>query len=567
MTQLQRSGCIVLLAVLYLGVGVFDHTLWAPTEQAVAGVTWEMYRGGNFWVPAIDGLPYLEKPPLAYWFSWLSFVAAGHMSPGLLRLPAALAGLGAIALVYWTAARLYGERTAWLAAWLCALTANFFAIMHRASTDSVAIFSTFLCLALFMRTIPVEPGTQAAAVGGVAASRRPWIWDAAFCAALAVSFFVKNFYTYLLVVPGVAAYLLVTNQPRRLARLAIVNLLMLAALLLPWCEALNRAGGFEYLRVVFFDNTLGRFTHAVLPAGAHLGRLDDAFVVHKGASRLGDLSAVALQTLPWVIIYPPALWAFFRYRAAQPAHAFIKLAFVGMIVALMASASRVETYYRPVIFLLVLVAADYLRPLFAAVPAAPAARRARRLVAANFLVLGLLLAAAPVFIAIRFDTPSAAWWSGPELAALALLAHGTRGRWHEPRTLVRWSAVLAASWCVMLALLNPRLEALKSSRPFFASVGRELEPQTDLWTSVADDKALPEMTFYLDRRLRLLDDAGRVPELLSRRRKTAVILPLAQYEALAPRLGARARRVISAHGGRRQLVYVANYSREASGPS
>ncbi len=120
MTLPQGIGLVALLIALYLGVGVFDHELWAPTEQAVAGVAWEMFRTGDLLVPSIDGLPYLEKPPLAYLLPWLGFELAGHASASLLRAPSALLGLGAI---------------------------------HRASTDSVAVFFTFLCFALFLRSV------------------------------------------------------------------------------------------------------------------------------------------------------------------------------------------------------------------------------------------------------------------------------------------------------------------------------------------------------------------------------------------------------------------------------
>ena len=91
MTLLQRTGLVALLIALYLGVGVFDHELWAPTEQAVAGVAWEMFRTGHLLVPSINGLPYLEKPPLAYLLPWLGFEVADDMSlNGFVVLPCRL---------------------------------------------------------------------------------------------------------------------------------------------------------------------------------------------------------------------------------------------------------------------------------------------------------------------------------------------------------------------------------------------------------------------------------------------------------------------------------------------
>jgi len=85
-----------LLAALLVGayflVGVFDHDVWNPTEPAVAGVVWEMRAHGDLAIPHINGLPYLEKPPLYYWAAWLCCKAGGAVSAGLLRLPAAVFG-------------------------------------------------------------------------------------------------------------------------------------------------------------------------------------------------------------------------------------------------------------------------------------------------------------------------------------------------------------------------------------------------------------------------------------------------------------------------------------------
>ena len=57
---LWRAGHLLVIIALYLGVGVFDHDLWPPTEHTVAGVTWQMARTGEIAVPRINELPYLE---------------------------------------------------------------------------------------------------------------------------------------------------------------------------------------------------------------------------------------------------------------------------------------------------------------------------------------------------------------------------------------------------------------------------------------------------------------------------------------------------------------------------
>ena len=51
-----RWWLLALVVALYLGVGVFDHELWPPGEQAMAGVTWSMLHDGDLVVPDRDPL-------------------------------------------------------------------------------------------------------------------------------------------------------------------------------------------------------------------------------------------------------------------------------------------------------------------------------------------------------------------------------------------------------------------------------------------------------------------------------------------------------------------------------
>jgi 4-amino-4-deoxy-L-arabinose transferase-like glycosyltransferase len=64
--RLERFGALALIAVLGLGraalLGLSD-----PSEARYAQISWEMAEGGDWLVPRWNGIPHLEKPPLAYW--------------------------------------------------------------------------------------------------------------------------------------------------------------------------------------------------------------------------------------------------------------------------------------------------------------------------------------------------------------------------------------------------------------------------------------------------------------------------------------------------------------------
>lgn len=90
-------------------VGVFDHGLLKYDETRVAEISREVGMFESPAVPTLGGEPFLEKPPLYFWCSWLS-MRLGTESAGFARLPSAIfaiiAGLAMFAL-----ARRLSERT------------------------------------------------------------------------------------------------------------------------------------------------------------------------------------------------------------------------------------------------------------------------------------------------------------------------------------------------------------------------------------------------------------------------------------------------------------------------
>ena len=67
-------------------------SLMDPDEAHYAELTREMLQAGNWLVPLLDGLPYIDKPVL---FHWLQGAAMTLLGPTELaaRLPSAIAAL------------------------------------------------------------------------------------------------------------------------------------------------------------------------------------------------------------------------------------------------------------------------------------------------------------------------------------------------------------------------------------------------------------------------------------------------------------------------------------------
>src|SRR6202012_3326860 len=75
----------------------------------------EMTSSGDWVIPHLNGLDYIEKPPLQYWATAVAYRVLG-VSEFSARLYTALTALAAIALMGCVAARLWGKDAGWRAA-------------------------------------------------------------------------------------------------------------------------------------------------------------------------------------------------------------------------------------------------------------------------------------------------------------------------------------------------------------------------------------------------------------------------------------------------------------------
>src|SRR5258706_12684274 len=85
-----------------------------PDEGLYATIALEMLKGGDWLVPRLNGLPYVEKPPLYFWLTALTFWGVGP-SEWATRLWSALAALGTVLLTCRIGRRLYGSGAGLLA--------------------------------------------------------------------------------------------------------------------------------------------------------------------------------------------------------------------------------------------------------------------------------------------------------------------------------------------------------------------------------------------------------------------------------------------------------------------
>ena len=85
--------------------------LMDPDEAHYAQLTREMLRAGNWMIPLLDGLPYIDKPVLFHWLQGLAITVLGETKTAM-RLPSAIAGVSLFWITNWTGKQLFDARIA-----------------------------------------------------------------------------------------------------------------------------------------------------------------------------------------------------------------------------------------------------------------------------------------------------------------------------------------------------------------------------------------------------------------------------------------------------------------------
>jgi 4-amino-4-deoxy-L-arabinose transferase-like glycosyltransferase len=84
-------------------------SLMDPDEAHYAQLTREMHQAGNWMIPLLDGLPYIDKPVLFHWLQGLAIAVLGETEIAM-RLPSAIAAIALFWITQWAGSQLFDER-------------------------------------------------------------------------------------------------------------------------------------------------------------------------------------------------------------------------------------------------------------------------------------------------------------------------------------------------------------------------------------------------------------------------------------------------------------------------
>ena len=332
----ERTGYLTLL-IVFFAFGLFDHSLWSSNDAREGSMIAEMYRTGTWVTPMFNGQNYLEKPPLLHWTSLTLCHMFGRMNEGLVRLPAAMFGFGAMFIIYLWGRRLGRERAAFAGIFMCSTSTQYLEYSKIVLTDTTLTFMVLLSLYIFWEAYTSQ-------------TFKPLKY-ACFLLVSALSFYAKG-----LLGPGFiwvpATFFLIYNKRwKLLLGLGCLFVPVFIVSLIPWTFALWKTGGAEFLKTVFWANQLGRFftfSDISLPV--------DPYFVHKEPFYY-YLTSLPVSLLPWTLLVPFAMLYWFRSGRGldNQLHIFLRIILASMLLILHVSSAKAGCYIiptLPIIFLM-----------------------------------------------------------------------------------------------------------------------------------------------------------------------------------------------------------------------
>lgn len=125
------------LVIFFWRLGV--PGLMDPDEGRYAEIAREFFVSGDWLIPHLNLVPYLEKPPLVYWLTALSFGGLGYTELAA-RLPAALSALGGILLAYGLGRAFWGPGPGFFSAVILATCGGYVALARLLTLDMTLAF-------------------------------------------------------------------------------------------------------------------------------------------------------------------------------------------------------------------------------------------------------------------------------------------------------------------------------------------------------------------------------------------------------------------------------------------
>jgi 4-amino-4-deoxy-L-arabinose transferase-like glycosyltransferase len=279
-----------LLAALIYILSTGNRAIIDYDEGHYVQAAQQMVLRGDWVTPYVNGVRFLEKPPLMYWMAAISFVVFG-ISEFALRLPTALGVAALTFIVSLMGKRIAGNRGALIAGTCTAFCVGTILFTRETIPDIWLVLFITLAMYAFQHWY-LDP-------------KKSWHWGLLFYAASAGAVMTKSLVGLAFPVGIPAVFFLLMREWPPWRRLHLISgTLLFLLLVVPWhWLAAHRNEGFLYF--FFVNEQFLRF----------LGRHDPPVVWSLGIIPFWGL--ILVWFLPWTAFLPAAFGA--ARKAGDPA--------------------------------------------------------------------------------------------------------------------------------------------------------------------------------------------------------------------------------------------------------
>lgn len=274
----------ILLFLLVMGLAAYTAGLFVHVTRDAskyAAIAREIFDTGEYINLTIHGEAYVQKPPLLFWLSALSYRIFG-VNDFAFKLPVLLFSLAGFFFTFKLGSALYDRKTGALAALLLASSQISFLYNMDIHTDS--LMQSLVTLSLWQLFLFLKNGKNLPLIIGFG--------------ALGGAMLTKGPVGAVVPATAVAGYLLFTGRTRRIIDPRwITGLLIAGVTILPALAGLYHQSGWEGIRFYFWDNNMGRI---------------QGTSVSKDTNYLFYLTNLLYLYAPWTILLFTALFLQFR---------------------------------------------------------------------------------------------------------------------------------------------------------------------------------------------------------------------------------------------------------------
>lgn len=243
-----QAAILLILGGLVLFVGQAGRELFPPDDLREVELAREMLEDGDYIVPHLAGLPFVEKPPGFQAVVAVAYRIFGGPSALVARLVSAAFALASLAAVFLLGRRTLSIRGGGLAATLLALSSRFCRTAHEVLLDNA--LTTLSAFTLLFTWIALE-------------AAEPWEKRRAYTAAafsIGLAFLVKGFVWPALFGAGFLTYVAVSRRKDELRH--ALRPLPVAAFFVPvlaWVGPFVANAAPDLIHEFFVANHIGRF--------------------------------------------------------------------------------------------------------------------------------------------------------------------------------------------------------------------------------------------------------------------------------------------------------------------